>query len=99
MSDVVPPQRFETDRQRIIRVLETGEPRTVPDLSTEAGISQATVAEILDGLRAGGVRLTVHPAHCLGCGFRFEKRDRSKRPGRCPRCRSNRIGRARFHLS
>lgn len=43
--------------------------------------------------RAGGGRLVVVPPVCLACDFSF--RDRESRhlhaPGRCPRCRSERI--------
>jgi predicted Zn-ribbon and HTH transcriptional regulator len=45
-------------------------------------------------------RLVVEPARCLACDFRF--RDRETRhlhaPGRCPRCRSERIADPRFKL-
>lgn len=79
-------------------MLGDGTSRTVPDLSSEVGVSQRRVSELLDGLRAGGVNLVVHPAHCLACGFRFTKRERARRPSRCPTCRSGRIGRATFTL-
>lgn len=47
-----------------------------------------------------GERLVVEPARCLACDFRF--RDREARhlhaPGRCPRCRSERIADPTFRL-
>lgn len=50
--------------------------------------------------RAAGERLVVTPAHCLACGFVF--RDREARhlhaPGRCPRCRAERIADPRFRI-
>lgn len=50
--------------------------------------------------RGQGERLVVEPARCLACDFRF--RDREARhlhaPGRCPRCRSERIADPGFRL-
>jgi predicted Zn-ribbon and HTH transcriptional regulator len=50
--------------------------------------------------RGQGERLVVEPARCLACDFRF--RDREARhlhaPGRCPRCRSERIADPTFRL-
>jgi len=50
--------------------------------------------------RGRGERLVVTPARCLACDFRF--RDRETRhlhaPGRCPRCRSERIADPTFRL-
>lgn len=51
--------------------------------------------------RAVGERLRVEPARCLACGFAF--RDRQARhlhaPGRCPRCRSERIADPSYRLA
>jgi predicted Zn-ribbon and HTH transcriptional regulator len=50
--------------------------------------------------RGVGERLVVGPARCLACGFEF--RDRGSRhlhaPGRCPRCRSERITDPTFRI-
>jgi len=50
--------------------------------------------------RGRGERLVVEPARCIACGFEF--RDREARhlhaPGRCPRCRSERITAPTFRL-
>lgn len=44
-------------------------------------------------LRRGGRRLAVDPPRCEACGFAFRGREekRFRTPGRCPRCRSERI--------
>jgi transcriptional regulator len=51
--------------------------------------------------RGQNERLVVEPARCLACGFLF--RDREARhlhaPGRCPRCRSERIADPTFRLA
>lgn len=51
-------------------------------------------------VRAGGERLVVTPAECEACGFVFRRRsDRHLHPpGRCPRCRSERIADPIFRL-
>jgi len=50
--------------------------------------------------RGAGERLRVSPPRCLGCGFVF--RERAERhlhaPGRCPRCRSERIADPSFRI-
>jgi predicted Zn-ribbon and HTH transcriptional regulator len=95
----IPPERTETDRQRLLRELDRGESFTVPDLSKLAGISQSQVTTLLDAmLSSGAVKLEVLPPYCMSCEFRFEGRSRSSRPSRCPQCRSGRIARAQFQL-
>ncbi len=50
--------------------------------------------------RGAGARLAVEPARCAACGFQF--RNRAPRhfhvPGRCPRCRSERIDEPRLRI-
>lgn len=50
--------------------------------------------------RSAGERLHVGPARCLGCGFAFRDRDARHlhAPGRCPRCRSERITDPTFRI-
>lgn len=51
---------------------------------------------------AEGKKLVIVGPECLGCGFRFEgrKKDREKigRPGRCPRCKGERVTAPRFTI-
>lgn len=51
--------------------------------------------------RATTPRLRIEPARCRDCGFVF--RDRASRhlhaPGRCPKCRSERIADPRFSIA
>ncbi|MEL6346083.1 MAG: transcriptional regulator [Myxococcota bacterium] len=96
MSDRSPPERTQTDRQRLLDALSKGEAFTVPELSKLAGISQQTVQIVLDAMMKGRVKLTVIPPKCVHCGFTFEGRSRSRRPSKCPKCRKGRIVRARF---
>ena len=89
------PETMETIRQKIVRLIE-GRELTARDISGEAGIREREDYEHLDhiarSLKAHGKCLEILPSECLGCGFVFENRSRFTRPGRCPRCRSTRIG-------
>lgn len=65
------------------------------DISRRLGISEKEVyihlPHIQRTLAADGRRLHVKPAMCLACGYVFSKRSRFTRPGRCVRCKSQRI--------
>ncbi len=43
-------------------------------------------------------RLVVIPSRCLMCGYVFDKRKRFTRPGRCPRCKRERIEEPRYQV-
>jgi predicted Zn-ribbon and HTH transcriptional regulator len=51
-------------------------------------------------LRRGPRRLAVAPPRCSACGFAFKGREPSRfhTPGRCPRCRSERIEAVRLRV-
>ncbi len=49
-------------------------------------------------LRSGRERLRMSAARCAECGFVFRERQRPAPPGRCPRCRSQRIEEPRFRV-
>lgn len=61
---------------------------------------EAELRHVERSARASGGRLVVVPSVCLACEFSF--RDREARhlhaPGRCPRCRSERITDPAFRL-
>jgi predicted Zn-ribbon and HTH transcriptional regulator len=86
--------RTETPRAALERALRQG-PATARDLSQAVGIREKDVAEHLAhlsrSLTQSGARLTIEPASCIACGYRFTERTRAERPGRCPACRSTRI--------
>ena len=44
-------------------------------------------------------RLIRQPSTCEHCGFVFRSRTRMTRPGRCPRCRSERISPPRYGIT
>ncbi|MDW7709899.1 MAG: hypothetical protein SCH98_05450 [Deferrisomatales bacterium] len=87
-------------RREILERLRRG-PATLRELSRELGLRERETAEHLGhaarSLRQGETLAEV-PAECRGCGFRFRKRERLTTPGRCPRCRSERIRPAVFRV-
>lgn len=89
-----------TVRQALLERLRHG-PATLGELARELGLREGHAAEHLaHAVRSlgGGERLVEDPAQCLGCGFSFRKRNRLTTPGRCPRCRSERIRPAAFRV-
>jgi len=88
---VVPEERYETLRRRIVSILKEA-PLSGKELSGNLRISEKDVYEHLEHIRKtmnkGPYRLAVVPARCEKCGFVFGKRGRLKKPGKCPMCRS-----------
>jgi transcriptional regulator len=83
-----------TLRQDLIRLLART-PMDLRDLADALGIREVEAAEHLEhaarSLKSHNRLLKTTPAQCLQCGYRFRKRTRFTRPGRCPQCKSNRI--------
>ena len=89
MKEQIPQERFETVRQEIIRLLEEGE-FSVSDISKEVGQSERDINDHLDQISKSGL-LVIIPSECANCGFVFKDRKRSKKPGKCPSCKSTHI--------
>jgi hypothetical protein len=53
---------------------------------------------IRKSLATTGQQLLVMPAECKKCGFVFAKREKLKRPGKCPVCRGESIREPRFTI-
>jgi predicted Zn-ribbon and HTH transcriptional regulator len=87
-------------RQRMLERLRQG-PATLRDLARELRLTEAVAADHLrHALRSlgPGEQVGGSPAECRACGFVFRKRERVRAPGRCPRCRSERIDPAVFRI-
>ncbi len=90
----IPPERHETIRREIIEILEA---RTLSakEISGAAGISEKEAYDHLDHIQKtvhiAGFHLILTPAECKRCGFVFRKREKLKKPGKCPVCRSESI--------
>lgn len=90
-----------TIRQQIIAILEQGL-CDARDLSGELGISEkevyAHLPHVGKSVASQGKKLHIQPARCLACGFVFGSRKRVTRPGRCPKCKNQRIQSPRFEV-
>lgn len=95
----IPPDRHDTVRQEIVAML-SDETLSAKEISGLVGVSEKEVLEHLEHIRiALHGRLVVVPPLCLECGFSFLKRERLRKPGRCPVCRSERIVEPAFTVS
>lgn len=92
--EVIPPERHDTVRHEIMRVLD-GHTCSALEISAEVRVSEKEVFGHLEHIRRTlgeqNRKLVVTPAECLGCGFVFRKRDRLTAPGRCPVCHGEHI--------
>jgi hypothetical protein len=90
----VPAERHDTIRHEILAILGD-QTLSAKDISGEVHISEKDVYDHLEHIErsthATGHHLTVIPAECLKCGFVFKKRERLKKPGRCPVCKGEKI--------
>lgn len=85
-----PAARADTIRHDIISVL-TGRTMSARQISGEVGISEKDVYQHLEHVRktleSHTGKLVVVPARCRRCGFEFKKREKLKKPGKCPACK------------
>lgn len=90
-----------TIRQQIIELLETDDHDT-KEISQLIGISEKNVythiPHIEKTIASKGKKLVKKPSSCLACGYTFKDRNRAARPGKCPRCKSERIRKPRFAI-
>jgi predicted Zn-ribbon and HTH transcriptional regulator len=91
---VTPIATHDTSRHAIIAELLQG-PCSARDLSAAVSISEREVSVHLEHIRKSLVaakrHLVVLPAACKKCGFVFAKREKLKRPGKCPVCKGESI--------
>jgi predicted Zn-ribbon and HTH transcriptional regulator len=89
-----PRETHDTIRQEIIAELLRGT-CTARDLSAAAGIPEREVydhlAHIQKSIGSSDRHLLVRPAECKKCGFVFAKREKLRRPGKCPVCKGESI--------
>ena len=90
----IPEERHETVRRQIMSILAAGTV-SAKDLSSEVKIPEKEVYEHLGHIRKTMSKkdhqLDVTPAECAKCGFTFSKRERLKKPGKCPVCKGELI--------
>jgi hypothetical protein len=97
----IPSLREDTLRQSMSDLLRQ-QPLNAREISEQVGVAEREVYAHLEHLRQslhrGEMTLHVLPAECRGCGFIFSKRERLKRPSRCPLCHSQSISQPRFSI-
>lgn len=90
----IPAETHDTVRHGLIAELLQG-PCSARDLSASAGIPEREVSIHLEHIRKSialsGRHLVIIPAECKKCGFVFAKREKLKRPGKCPVCKGESI--------
>lgn len=96
-SDNLPPERNITIRQEIFAILEHGA-CSASDLSKRVRLTEKDVYEHLDELKQSR-RIETIPAACNACGYRFEDRRKTRKPGKCPKCKSTRIDPPKFRAN
>lgn len=98
---VTPVERHDTVRREIMDLIE-GRLLTAKDISGSVGISVKEVYDHLDHiqktLNMKSQRFSITPAECKKCGFIFKKRERLKKPGKCPVCRGESIEEPLFSI-
>ena len=92
---------MQTVRQQMIALLSQGV-HSARGLSQMLRIQEKEVYGHLSHIARSVVsqrqRLVVIPSRCLVCGYVFDKRKRLTRPGRCPRCKGERIEEPRYQV-
>lgn len=85
----VPEERTETIIQELLRLLE-GRDIALGELSKKIGKSEKEINGYLEQLQKIG-RLRIIPAKCGKCSFVFDTRNKTRKPGKCPKCKSTYI--------
>jgi predicted Zn-ribbon and HTH transcriptional regulator len=91
---LIPVERQETIRREIISVL-VGKTLSAKDISADVRVSEKEIYEHLEHIQRtinkSEHNFIVTPSVCKKCGFVFRKRDKLKKPGRCPVCHGESI--------
>ena len=95
----VPAEQHDTLRHGIVSLLD-GDELTAREISEALGICEKEVYGHLEHIRLHkrDLHLLITPAVCRKCGFVFRKRERLKKPGRCPVCRGELISEPLFSI-
>ena len=98
----VPAERHDTIRHEILSLLKE-QTVSAREISGQIGVSEKDVYGHLEHIERSahhtGHHLKVIPAECTKCGFVFKKRERLRKPGRCPVCKGEKIQEPLFGVS
>jgi predicted Zn-ribbon and HTH transcriptional regulator len=97
----IPRERYDTLRHEIVTLLRRGA-CSVRDISGELRIAEKEVYDHLEHIRTAihksGGHFHITPAVCRKCGYVFQKRERLRKPGKCPVCQGEQIDSPLFSL-
>ena len=98
---LVPANRQETLRREIVSAIE-GRALSAREISGIVRIPEKAVCDHISHIQRTvnkmGRRIVVIPAECKHCGFVFKKREKLKKPGKCPVCRAETIKEPLFSI-
>ena len=98
----IPVERHGTIRREISSALD-GRTLSAKEISTEVRISEKEVYEHLEHIQRSMNKkehhLVINPAACMKCGFVFAKREKLKKPGKCPVCKGELIQEPLFSIA
>ena len=79
-----------------MRILD-GNTASIGAISRELGESEKDLYPHLSQL-VEAKRLSIIPAECMKCGYKYEHRKRIKKPSKCPVCKSTYIRQPEYTL-
>lgn len=97
---LIPAERHDTVRQEIVSLLAQ-QTLSAKEISPQVRISEKEVYSHLEHIQRTlkkEQKLIITPAECRKCGFVFKKRDRLKKPGKCPVCHGELIQEPLFFI-
>jgi predicted Zn-ribbon and HTH transcriptional regulator len=96
-----PIVREETIRKSIVDLIEV-QSLSAKEISGTVRISEKEVYEHLKHIQKTisqkNRKVKITAPRCKQCGFEFKKRERLKKPGKCPICKSETIKEASFFI-
>jgi len=98
----IPQEREDTIRHKIISII-SGQALSAKEISADVRISEKEVSGHLEHIKKtlgkSGHDVVITPSECNKCGFVFKKRDRLKKPGKCPVCSGESITAPLFSIT
>ena len=92
----IPQEKHETIRQELMSFLD-GYTASIGAISRELGKSEKELYDYLSQLYETD-QLSIIPAECLKCGYKYEHRKKVRKPSKCPACKSTYIKQPEFTL-
>ena len=95
----MPEERHETLRKEMISLLSGDGMMSAKEIAASVRIPEKEVYGHLEHIaRTMKGLFFVEPPVCKDCGFVFKKREKLKKPGKCPVCKGERIAEPLFSI-